>query len=699
MAKDPEEEDTIERFRSFLCSQRGITLAVTGRDVVVDAKTGENFDYQLQSQDGSKLAVELVRLVEDGPALGRQRTWNLVIQRVKEDLEKRGLKGYLIFTPPYFAVKKKDIPIFATKLANDLESAIRNSNGAERFEKDGFDFHKIRDLELISFSFSSGARSIDPHGVAATVFADKLPKKNMQVAISGHERIILVTSWAIFVDNQDAIRALSGFNFKEIENVDKIYFERTQGDFSLIFDRGIIEALKSRKNVQNPEALKLLLQYLRFQLEAKSRQAFEFVKVITAAAGSISWLDDRFAKQHLIKFGEDLLDQGDIDNALWIIRQLQNDPDPPVAGANDSEDPDGKHNLHTRVVRGEETFLITTVRGYLCWLIAKVVERNDPQYYAEMIAIIERYMHEDNLYVRVQACVPLAQLWSRRLATRNQDGSPFDWDHQQRQTIRGLALRVMRDNAAHPRVMEAILSVFSGPRDLSEDEAEEMLRHFLDTKADYVLHALAPFVIYFALFRKNDYPKDGPFNSDRFVTILKEQILGGSPSIRSSLAWHFWKLISSEDVNYRDVKEYLPLFLAAPYDHRTLSSFTLLFRELPAIAPDDAVALHREMITAIEKQLALDPGDPNISYIDGTEEIIPLLARDPDELIAMVGRLKNIWRKDGQYHVYIGSIATIFESYRFVQPERRQKTKASLRAIYEEMKAEQPNLPNVDWDG
>ncbi|KKQ87533.1 MAG: hypothetical protein UT09_C0014G0015 [Parcubacteria group bacterium GW2011_GWF2_38_8] len=109
-SKEPSEEKAIERFRNFLGQERNTTFAITGRDVEVDSTTHENFDYQLQSQDGTKIAVELFRLVEDGKELGRKKVFGSFIEQLKKELLSRGVKGYFISTPE-FVVKKAKFPL------------------------------------------------------------------------------------------------------------------------------------------------------------------------------------------------------------------------------------------------------------------------------------------------------------------------------------------------------------------------------------------------------------------------------------------------------------------------------------------------------------------------------------------------------------------------------------------------------------
>ncbi len=694
-AKEQSEEEAIERFRSFLGQERDTVLAITRRDVEVNPVTHENFDYQLQSQDGTKIAVELFRLIESGEDLARQKVFGSFIQELKQELLNRGLRGYLISTPE-FVIKKREISAHSSRLAGEIEEAARNSGEAEKFEHAGFELKRISDLDTIIFSYHSGARSIDPRGTVATVFSSKLPKKNQQVAISDHERILLVVSWAMFVDGADAIRVLSGFDYSQLQNVDKIFFEPREGQFVLVYDRAVTEAIQNKQLPSDSASLKLMLQYARYQLGEKKSEAFEYIKEVATLAGNIDWLADNGAKENLASYGEELIAKGSIEDAMWIVRELQNDPNPNTSGANDADDPEGRHNHHARLLRGEDANVITTVRGHLCWLMMRIAAKNKPEYYTEIISIVSRYLKEDNLYIRIRASDVLGVLWGNRRATKNIDESPFTWKDEERAYVRQLALNAVRANSSYPRVMRALLHVFNRNRDWNEEEAEEMLKLFLQTKHDDVLHDLAALIVYFAFFRENDSQYyGGTFNSEKFVALLKEQIKNGGDAMSGSLAWHLWKLLTDKVLPYEAIKEYLPLFLEGDYSKNAMSRLALIFEELARVAPQDAVMLYESAINSLGDYLETKSEGSYQHWINGTEEMIPILAEEPRRLIRVVERLKNIWMNGMQ--TYIGDIQTIFGSYELVPSENKEEAKLVLKAMYDEMKVAYPSLQEVDW--
>lgn len=692
MTKEQWEEEAIERFRIYLSQSRGVTYGVTGQDVVVNDETKENFDYQLQNEEGEKAAVEIFRMVEDGEDLARGRVWHKVTDLIKEEIEKRGLKGYLVYTPQFF-VKKSEMKTYAVARADIIEKAIKDNPNTTEFEYEGFKFHEIKGLETLSLSYSDGARSVDSRGTATHSFLTKLPKKNKQINVMDHERILVVVNWAFFVNAHATIRALSSFDFSKFENVDKIYFEGKQGEFELIFDRSVVGALKARTKIENPDTLKLLIEYLKNQLDDKSEDAFDFVKAVGTASGNLDWLSDNGAKENLIRLAEEFSDER-VEDAMWIVRMLHSDSNPNPSGANDPNDLEGEYNYHDRVLRNEDVRNITTVRGHLCWLMSRIIAKNKPEYYTEIIEIIQRYIAEDNLYIRIQATYPLVELLVRKNAIKNQDESLFDWKQGERDLVREVPLKMLRDNVQYPRVLEALLHVFDKFRDLTEAEAEEVLRILIATELDDILHDLPSLILYFALFRKNDFARMGTFNSIIFETILKEQIVNGKRVLKSSLTWHFWNILKEKMLPYEQIREYILLFWANGYDPDMASMFGLVFEQLAINAPEDAKDLFEKMIESLKEHVMTHPAERHQTWINGTEEIVGVMNREPDRLLRLVNNLKEIWLIGG---TYIGDITRVFESYQNVPITEKERVKSELMKAYQEMKVVNVRIQPVDW--
>ncbi|MGH9463575.1 MAG: hypothetical protein ACRD1X_20415, partial [Vicinamibacteria bacterium] len=82
MAKEQWEEEAAGRLIAFLIATRHQTYGVVGRDVPVAG--GENFDFEIESHAGEKLAIEMYRLVASEAELATSAMWGRVVSRLTE---------------------------------------------------------------------------------------------------------------------------------------------------------------------------------------------------------------------------------------------------------------------------------------------------------------------------------------------------------------------------------------------------------------------------------------------------------------------------------------------------------------------------------------------------------------------------------------------------------------------------------------
>ena len=263
MPKEQHEEEAILRFISHLQNKTGVAFGITGRDVPV--ASGQNHDYELTGADGAKMAVELFRLVESEAEIKQGRAWRQVIQKLKEVLLGRKLKGYLISTPR-FEYKKNELDAYVAQQADLIERAVSGGNEKDKLAVGGYEIHRKANLETVIFSYSPGARAIDPKGRALEQFLRLLPVKNRQLAVQGARRVLLVLNWAMFVDADDAVQALTAINFSQFPNIDAVSYEVKPAEFVTVFDRSVYEAIQNNAAVTDEALAPLLHLNLRYLL-------------------------------------------------------------------------------------------------------------------------------------------------------------------------------------------------------------------------------------------------------------------------------------------------------------------------------------------------------------------------------------------------------------------------------------------------
>jgi len=115
--KDQWEEEAKNHFVAELKAQgRGESIVVDS-DVVVDAQTNRNFDYQVKCGDDF-IALEIFRLVESQQEIVRSKSWSTIADSIAAELRRKGIKGYTIQTPNAFNVSRRKIPEFVSKISS-----------------------------------------------------------------------------------------------------------------------------------------------------------------------------------------------------------------------------------------------------------------------------------------------------------------------------------------------------------------------------------------------------------------------------------------------------------------------------------------------------------------------------------------------------------------------------------------------------
>lgn len=674
--KDKFEEDAIARLIAHLNATRGGAFEITGRDVPV--LSGENFDYRIASAGAQPLAVEIYRLAE-GEELAALAMWQKVIDSLKKELEGRNLSGYIVSASQQFTLRKAEFATVVKELAEEIVGAIKAHPDEAKFKQGRWTIHKADGVTGIGFIGAGEARPVDPTGTAGKAFTAKLQKKNSQLSVAGHERILVVVNWVMFVDGDDVLRVLSQQNPDNIPNIDKIIFEARPGEFMVVFDRRVIEAEKRGELPSTAGERSLLIQQIRHRLLEHDGDTFTFVREITDRLGSIAWLDDSQGRENLVEIGEQFVSDGRMDDALWIVRALKDDPDPDLSS-----------RQHREVAEGKNPGIITSVRGRLCWLIAKIIGTNRSEYYRELLDIVEGYLAAENLYIRVQTAVPLEALMRRRRAERNHDGTAFTWSQAERVRTKELALRALRKNANLWVVVQALLRVVDAPRDFTEVEAAEIIEIALATNASDVLHDVAVYVIYYALFREREPAARAKFDSAKFLAILRAQIRQGASAMKSSLMWHFWKIIEQNHLPYADIREFIDLAMAEPFTPGADRHLDLIIPEL--VKRDAAEARRLALIELARIEAHLAAGGGGDIWIAWANDVLPLYADHPDELVSLVESLARLWYRG----LFVGELPTIALSYQVIRdPERRQALESRFRALYAEMRRAQPKLPEL----
>jgi hypothetical protein len=545
MAKQLWEDEARDRFVEYLRLKENITYETLAEDVPVTATIGgTNFDYLLDQEavGGHPIALEIFRLTPAEYQLKQDVAWGEIVELLKVELEKLGVTGFLIRTP-HFSVSKPKRQSFVADLARRLVREISANAGTAQFEYDGYTVTRIPDLTGVLFSSLGGASFYDPISMGKACLDNNIEKKNRQLALSaGYRRILFIVNFNPLVDPHSLLVACSRYDFEKYSNIDEVYYESTPRHTHLVFDRSIHTRLQTEKisigDLESPYVLKLLSA----KLNDRDPHAFNICRKLAEATKSLEWLDID-GLHALIPIAEEFLEKEDLENALWIIRQLRSNSD-------------------------------ADVRALLCWPIQKMIVKNVPKYYPELLDILENYADDFDETVRAYVPIPLTEFAKRRKSL-NDDGSLF-MSIEVGQRIRAVALKMIQ--AATGPVAERLAGVFDYIRDLSDKEAFEVVQVLSANVEKEGRGDVASLMIYFAVYRSGQFLDLGTFDPTRLQALLIETLSSGRPTLRSSIVWTIWRGMK-EDVNVVDVLPYLCKVTDGEYDRSTFGHLYRIISE------------------------------------------------------------------------------------------------------------------------
>jgi hypothetical protein len=242
MAKKDYEVAAKDLFLRHLDRERGEKWEVSSQDVVTDPKTRRDFDYELRF--GSNLiALEIMRLVMDRKSLAKSVASSEFSRAFGAELKRRGVKDFIIWIPS-FSVSKAHLGQLVQEAADKVEVAARSCTRELKLRIDGriYTLTPSPGIGQILFMRQSGAGTSDPRWwlpQLESFLRTKLPDKNRQLSVQGHERVVLIVSLEgeMIVDTEDFQTVISEIDLSCFANIDKIYFGSGMEQVYLMYDR------------------------------------------------------------------------------------------------------------------------------------------------------------------------------------------------------------------------------------------------------------------------------------------------------------------------------------------------------------------------------------------------------------------------------------------------------------------------------
>lgn len=277
--------------------------------------------------------------------------------------------------------------------------------------------------------------------------------------------------------------------------------------------------------------------------------------------------DHDYARVAIVELGEKLAKAKYFKEAMIIARIFINDPDPRID--------DKEFNYHEKIKEGKEggnTISISTVKGWVCWLLSHIPVLGGQEYTEEVVKMVKKLSQDENYYIRCMSTFPLTQLVQTRHTITKAGTTDRFTPKELAVEIEDIAFAMLRseENRNLKAVMFGMVRVFNYMRSLDIEKAIEVLNYFKKVDDEEALGSIVSLFIFFAEFRKDAFTsgiwEDEHFNylkdfDDNQIKSLMEGILrSDDKKIRASFAWKF-SILSDEGQTEEDKKEYFDISL------------------------------------------------------------------------------------------------------------------------------------------
>jgi len=698
------EDEDLTRFADFLffCGVKKITVLDKPDETRKDRSREGNFDYLIQLDNDEKLALEFTQIFEKEEKRVRSMQWSNLVGAFSEEL-KRYSSRYRKFnwsgiwnveTPENFGATRNKSRIIARKNVSRLISAIEKKKSS--IEIDGFVLKLKKVIEqqrgTLFFSTSPKAGFVDPASDVSPKLKEKLPEKNEQLTIEKAKRVLVIVNKYVFGKTSEIVSALSKIDdVWRYENFDEIYFEESPGRFILILSSELRKAWTSRKFLVNNSFIgPFQLWIFRLRNNNPKKTFFIVRKILTEQPKSADKLfPDNFAREEIVQIGNWLIEQERFEDAIWLINEFIDDPDP--------EDPEHYRgipslNYHEQIVKGEDPGIITTVSGHLAWVIQKLTFYQ--KHITRALSYTEQLLSRKNLYVKSQAIIPLIEIAKRRQWLDGYGKRPYQGAYEEFHKLVFDLLKLVKDHQNYNAIAKLLSYIFWYYRDLSTEEAIQVLDSLK------ISDQSAESFVYFGIFRQRHY-KDQPieFDGEKLDEKLKKIIRNKNHQrLVARISWNFWRILDKDRNEFDTIKPYIDLIIEQPYQKGIYVYIEQIITDWMKDRPEVCIRWYKSMLSRISEfvdqknQLQALGG----LWLMSTEKTVQAIANhSSNELLEVMEKLVSFWEKG----VFIGSPKRLFETFRLVSDKnQRVKIKRKFQKWYDLMKSLNPKLEKVNWN-
>lgn len=708
--KKPKTEDKyIYPFLAFYCKSKKTDVRYKA---ILEQSEHKTPDYHVTTIDS---LVE-VKEVHDTKDRSRSAQWGKIVNNLRKQIRNnkklKKINGlYSIATPSVFKfpTDKKKIKDASDKI---LQAIIDNKTDIS-LHNVTFKLEKVNNKDNgVYFSAMGLGGSFDPARTIDENIKDKLATANKQLDFKLDKQkfkkkiVLLINHYHLLHWDWDLYKAVS-YSYKQLltyKNIDEIWFQspNKDGTFShkLLYTKQFLSGYHNQKLKVDKENSFLLSNWF----SALEKLGDEYKKKLFIALKSFlntkkpcDWFEESVgAREEMVRLGIWLIENKRFDDVVWLIKKFINDPNP-----EEPEDYSGdpKFNYHQQIADGEDPHIITTVLGHLAWVVQKLAtqrKEENKKYTLKAFSYTKQLLEHRNLYVELQAIIPLVEITRRRQWIegygRRESGKRVGEYKEFHETVFNL-VRLIQQSPSYVALAKWLTHVFAYYKDLSTEEAKQVL------DALKVTSESAGLFIYFGIFRQRHY-RDQPieFDGERLENRLKRIIKNKAKkctNLRGSIIWHFWKLLDENPEEFNTIKPYIDLFLEQPYQRAIYDNLLRIIEDWIEREPDVCINWFCLMLNKISEFVNSREKGREFWLTTKTGKILNVIAQEqPEELRGIVEKLVKLWKLGA----FIGSPKEIFEAYGQISNVRlKMITKKKFQFWYKSMKKLNPKLEKVDW--
>lgn len=120
--------------------------------------------------------------------------------------------------------------------------------------------------------------------------AEILRKKRNQIDVDGHDRVLIGRITGMPVDIEDVTTACAFIDFAPFSPIDRIYLERSEGDFRLVYDQSAWRAMEQGFLPSDGQQRCLVVTWVEARMAFHWPSGLEFALRVSWDQGSIEWL-------------------------------------------------------------------------------------------------------------------------------------------------------------------------------------------------------------------------------------------------------------------------------------------------------------------------------------------------------------------------------------------------------------------------